>query len=57
MRYEVAKERLQMQIAWWVPRWLAKWCAVRVFAHGTTGEWSHTESPALTFGDALKRWG
>ena len=50
------RERLQMRIAWMMPRWLVSMSAVRIFAHGTTGEWGHTEAPALTVSDALKRW-
>lgn len=56
MRFEVAKEKLMMQIVWWVPRWLVKWCAVRVFSHATTGKWSTQNALELDFPTALKRW-
>jgi hypothetical protein len=38
------------------PRWLAYWCAIRVWAHGTTGPYGTTEASALTLDEALRRW-
>jgi hypothetical protein len=49
-------EALTIKLAWMLPRSLAYWCAIRVGAHATQGEWSNQEVPALTFMDALKRW-
>ncbi len=49
-------EKLQMWVAWHCPNWLVKWCAVRMFAHATTGPWSHEETPALLATTALQRW-
>lgn len=58
MKYWVVKwlERFQMWVAWRMPRWLVKWCAVRLMAHATTGEYGSTVVPELTGMDALKRW-
>jgi hypothetical protein len=39
-----------------VPRKLAYWCAIRVAAHATSGQWSDQEVPALTLDNLLKRW-
>lgn len=47
---------LAMTIAWLLPRRVVAWCAYRVAAHATTGEWGHVETPALTFVDAMARW-
>lgn len=45
-----------IKIAWWLPRRLAYWCAIRLGAHATQGRWSNQNVPDLTFMDALKRW-
>lgn len=49
-------ENLKMWVAFHTPKWLAYWCAIRVGAHATQGQYSDTEVPGLTFMDALKRW-
>lgn len=49
-------ERFFMWLAWRLPRKLAYFATIRVFAHGTTGPYGHTEAPALTIADALQRW-
>lgn len=49
-------DRIWLKLAWLVPRRLAYWCAIRIGAHATTGEYGHTIVPELTFMDALKRW-
>lgn len=56
MRMEVRAEKAKLWIARSMPRWLAYWCAIRVIAHATTGEFSSTVTPELTALDALKRW-
>lgn len=50
-------EKIWMWIAWRLPRTLVMWCAMRVGAHATQGQYSDQEVPALTFMDAMKRWG
>lgn len=49
-------EKLQIWIAWKLPRWLVRWASVRMIAHATTGEYSKTVVPELTAMDALGRW-
>lgn len=49
-------EKMCMTIAWWLPRQLVKWCAVRLMAHATTGQWSSQIVPELRVMDALNRW-
>jgi hypothetical protein len=49
-------EKLTMKAAWMLPKRLAYWCAIRVIAHATQGEYGHQIVPDLTAMDALKRW-
>jgi hypothetical protein len=49
-------EKLQMWVAWRMPKWLVKWCAVRLMAHATQGAYSNQVVPELGAIDALKRW-
>ncbi len=57
-RYELAKikDKTMMTIAWAMPKWLVYFCAIRLIAHATTGEYGSTIVPELTGMDALKRW-
>ncbi len=49
-------EKLWTWIAWRLPHTLVMWCAVRVGAHATQGQYSNQVVPDLLFIDALKRW-
>jgi hypothetical protein len=49
-------ERFQMWLAWHCPKWLAYWCAIRVVAHATQGQYGNTVVPELPAMDALNRW-
>ncbi len=49
-------DKIQMWIAWKMPRWLVKWCTVRLLAHATAGEWDDQLVPDLTGIEALDRW-
>jgi len=53
---EVNKVKLQIWIAHMMPRWLVYFCANRLIAHATTGQYSSTIVPELTAMEALKRW-
>lgn len=50
-------DRLWMWLAWRLPRRLVMWCAYRIGAHATQGQYSNTEVPGLNFMEAMKRWG
>lgn len=50
------REKLLIFIAWHLPRSLVAWCAIRLGAHATQGQYSSQVVPELTFMDALKRW-
>jgi hypothetical protein len=50
------REKLLMGIAWRLPRSLVMWCAIRVGAHATQGQYSGQVVPDLTFMDAVRRW-
>lgn len=56
MRLHVIKEKLQMQIAWWMPKWLVMWCSIRLIANATQGKYSNQNAVTLTAMDALNRW-
>lgn len=49
-------EKLLMIIAWWLPRRLVYWCAIRLGVHATQGKYGHQIVPELSFMEALKRW-
>ena len=55
-KFNKAKEKLVMNFAWLLPRYLVMWCYVRVVAHATTGQFGNTIVPELSAMDALKRW-
>lgn len=58
LRYELNKltDKAIMALAWLLPKRLVMWCAVRVGAHATTGQYSNQLVGELTFLEALKRW-
>lgn len=49
-------EKFMLKLAWMLPRKLVYWCAIRVGANTTQGDYSNQVVPDLTFIDALKRW-
>lgn len=53
---ERLKEKICLWLAYKLPRRLVMWCAVRVGANATTGEYSNQIVPELRFMDALQRW-
>ena len=56
MRLYVLRERVWTAIAWKLPRALVMWCAIRLFAHATTGQYGNTVPTDLNIMEALKRW-
>ncbi len=50
------KEKLVIGIAWMVPPSVTYWCAIRVGAHATQGQYGNQSVPDLKFMDALQRW-
>lgn len=50
------KEKLAIKMAWMLPRYLVMWCAMRVVAHATSGDYGSTIVPQLSAMDAIKRW-
>lgn len=49
-------EKLWIKLAWLLPKQLVYWCAIRLGANATQGNWSNKIVPELNFIDALKRW-
>ena len=41
------KEKICIKLAWMLPRRLVMWCAARVGAHATTGQYGTTVVPDL----------
>ena len=56
--YQLAKlvEKLQMQIASMLPRWLVYSATVRLFSAATTGKYGSTEASEVRAITCLKRW-
>lgn len=50
------KEKLAIWIAWRLPKRLVMWCAIRLIANATQGEYSSQIVPELSAMDALQRW-
>ena len=50
------KERIITWIVWRLPNRMVYWCAIRLMAKATQGEYGNTEVPGLTAMDALERW-
>ena len=49
-------ERLQVWLVWRLPRWLIYWATIRLWAHATTGRWSHETPVGMEVNEVLKRW-
>jgi hypothetical protein len=60
LRYHISRERLLerlcIAIVWRLPRRLVMWCAIRVIAHATQGQFSTQVVPELGAMEALQRW-
>ena len=56
-RYSIyrIREKFTLWLVWKLPRYLVKWCSVRLIAHATTGKYGSTIVPELSAMDALKR--
>ena len=50
------KEKLLKKLAFIMPKWLVYFCAIRLIAKVTQGQYSSTNVPKLSAMDALKRW-
>lgn len=50
------KEKICITLAWWMPRELVYWCALRLMTAATVGRYGNTSPTELTCMDALKRW-
>ena len=55
-KQEITMEKIAQAIAWRLPRRLVYWCAVRLMAHATQGQYSSQVVPELSAMDALQRW-
>lgn len=55
-RLDKTRDRLIQELVWRLPRRIVYWCAIRVGAEATTGQYGNTVVPELKYMDALKRW-
>ena len=51
------KENIARWLVWMLPKRIVYWCAIRVTAHATQGEYSGQLVPELTAMDAVQRYG
>lgn len=56
LQWDNIADEFYMMIAWWLPKRLISWCAIRLMAHATQGKYSSQIAPDLRAMDALKRW-
>ena len=49
-------ERFFMELSFMLPKHLVYWCAIRVWAHATTGKYGNTDKDRLTVQAAVERW-
>ena len=54
--YEKYKEKLLLAVVWKLPKSIVYWCAIRLGANATQGEWVNESPTDLKFMTALKRW-
>lgn len=50
-------EKFWWWLAWRLPRRLVYLAFIRLWAHGTTGQWGDQHPGLMTFDEASKRWG
>lgn len=53
---ENTKCKILLKIAHLIPKCLVYWCAIRLMAHATQGEYGNTDVTKLDIMTALKRW-
>lgn len=49
-------EKFWFWLAWAMPKKLVYMCGIRLWAHGTTGQYADTVAPELTMDEAIRRW-
>lgn len=50
------EEKFYMWITWKLPKKLVYWCAVRLMAWATQGQWGNESPSDVNIMDALERW-
>lgn len=56
MNYYQLKEKLTIKITWLMPKYLIMWCALRLMAFATQGEYGHEHPDDVSIMTALGRW-
>ena len=54
--YREYKEKLLLAVVWRLPKPIVYWCAVRLGANATQGQYGNESPTDLNFMTALKRW-
>lgn len=50
------REKLMLKFVWMLPNKLVYWCAIRLMAHATQGEWGNESPTKVNIMTALQRW-
>lgn len=50
------REKIAMNIAWLLPRWLIYFAIIRAWANATTGQYGNTNPSDLTVYTMIRRW-
>lgn len=50
------RERMTMRLAWMLPRYLVMWCAYRVMAHASQGQWGNETPDSIDMMTMIDRW-
>jgi hypothetical protein len=56
MAWHERREHAWRWLAWHLPHELVSWAVIRLWAHGTTGEYGNTHPDELQWGEAMRRW-
>lgn len=54
--YREYKEKLLLAFVWRLPKCIVYWCAIRLGANATQGEYDNESPEDLNFITALNRW-
>ena len=56
MKMSRFEEKFYTWVTWKLPKKLVYWCAVRLMAWATQGQWGNQSPNDVNIMDALKRW-
>ena len=56
LRLRELREMIAIKIAWALPDQIVMWCAIRLIANATQGEWGEEHPADVSVMQALDRW-